>query len=155
MNLDIKTITVFLPVAAAILFGMNYATYGRVLQSINVQTLFVTTTLFNVAIALLIYFLFPEKVNFALLMQAPLGAYMALGWITGITGWICSLLVMGNVSATYAAIGELSYPLFTALFAYTVYNSHELDWKMAIGGAFIMVGSIIVVSDKFTTGQGP
>lgn len=47
-------------------------------------------------------------------------------------------------NATLAGLIEISYPIFIALFAYLIFRESELNTGVAIGGAIIMLGVLVV-----------
>jgi len=46
--------------------------------------------------------------------------------------------------ASRAAVLEISYPLFVALFAW-VFCRQPIQWPVIVGGIFIFIGSAIIV----------
>lgn len=47
-------------------------------------------------------------------------------------------------NATLAGLIEISYPIFIALFAYLIFRESELNTGVAMGGAIIMLGVLVV-----------
>ncbi len=57
-----------------------------------------------------------------------------------------SILTAVNMSnASRAAFLEISYPLFTLLFAYIIFKEIQLSALGMVGGCFILLGTIIMV----------
>ena len=107
---------------------------------------------FTVGVALALHFLSSMHIDFAPTLTLPTAFYIFLSVAGGIGAWLTMLVVTKNISATYAAIGEISYPIFVALFSYFFFRNRDLDWSMALGGLLIMVGSVIVITDKIKIG---
>ena len=143
-----KTIAIFLPVATGILYGLNYAMNGHVLRTVSAPTWMVFWCLTGLCTATALHFFSPMKIDFGPILATGTLKYAVISVAASMLGWIFYLFVTQNISATYAAIGEVSYPLFTALFAYLFFQSRQLDLSTALGGLLILAGSIIVITDK-------
>jgi len=152
MAFDLKPIVAFLPLVAACGTGLNYAMNGRIMQTISMPTWICLWGITALVYGLSLHFLTPMKIDFAAALTKPVIFYIMISLVASMTAWITMLFVLKNISATYAAIGEISYPFFTALFTYLLFQSRELDMPMAIGGLLIMIGSIVVISDKIKIG---
>jgi drug/metabolite transporter (DMT)-like permease len=152
MNIDIKTLAIFLPLVAACATGLNYAMNGRIMLVLSMPTWICIFGTASIVVALALHAFSPMKIDFSLALARPTIFYILISLAASICAWLCMLTVLKNISATYAAIGEISYPFFAALFAYLIFQAHELDWKMAVGGALIMIGSVIVITDKIRIG---
>ncbi len=152
MTLDAKTISIFLPVIAGCTMGLNYAMTGRFIQTISLPTWIFIFGASAIVFALSLHFLTPLKIDLVPALTQPTFTYLAVAIIAAMCAWIAMLFVTKNISVTYAAIGEISYPFFTALFTYLIFQSRELDMPMAIGGLLILIGSVIVITDKIKIG---
>lgn len=152
MAVDVKTVAVFLPIVAACGTGLNYAMNGRIMLSVSTPTWICIFGATSVCFAIALHFLSPMKIDFTPALARPTFIYICVSLIAAIAAWVTMLFVLRNISATYAAIGEISYPFFTALFTYLIFQSRELDMPMAVGGLLIMIGSIIVITDKIKIG---
>ena len=49
------------------------------------------------------------------------------------------------LGASRAAVLEISYPLFVAVFAWALYRQ-PVPWPVVVGGIFIFIGSAIIVT---------
>jgi drug/metabolite transporter (DMT)-like permease len=153
MNLDLKAVAVFLPYLAGFLIGLTYTMNGKVVGAVSLPTYIVAYCATAIVIMVLLHIFTPIKMNFAQLARMPVGGFAAISILSSIGAWLIALVVTREISATYAAIGEMSYPIFTAILTYFIFRSRELDWTTAIGGALILIGSVIVISDKIKIGS--
>jgi len=152
MTLDIKSIAIFLPFVSACLLGINYTMNGRIYLSVSMPTWICVFSLTSLVVAVVLHFLSPLKINFAPVFLWPTSIYTVISLIAGIGTWLLMIIVVQNISASYAAIGEVSYPFFTVLFTYFIFQAKEIDVSTAIGGMLIMIGSFIVITDKIKIG---
>ena len=148
MIFDAKTVAMFMPLLAALLCGLGYVFYGRALQLVNVQTMLIGNAFAGILTGLIVWLLFPAKIDLRFFASIPAISVMGAALFCTSAAWVCSLTAIQNISATYAAIGEISYPLFTAFFAYLIFRDRQLDWKMASGRALIAAGSYVIISGK-------
>jgi len=151
MTLDLKTLAVFLPFVAAASYGMTFTANGKLLHTVSLSTYLLLYCLAGVALALALHFFSPDKINFSVLAGDHMGAWVALSVGSSILGWTLVLYAIPLTSAVYASAGEISYPLFTALFSYLLFQS-RVSWATAIGGLLIMIGSLILVTGKLKGG---
>ena len=105
-----------------------------------------------VCLALACHLLTPLKIELTPVLQKPIIYYAAFALIAAVMGISCMLFAMKNVSATYAAIGELGYPFFTAVFAYLIFHERQAGLPTMVGGALIFLGCLIVVIGKMKVG---
>lgn len=152
MGFDIKTVAVFLPFVSACLIGINYTMNGRIYQTVNMPTWISVFSGTSLLVAVALNFFTPLKINFAPVFVWPTILYVILSLMAGIATWLLMIIVVQNISASYAAIGEISYPFFTVLFTYLIFQTKEVDASTLIGGLLIMAGSFIVITDKIKFG---
>lgn len=152
MDVDLKTIAVFLPFISAALVGVVYTTNERFLGTVSLPTYLLIYCAAGVVLAFLIHFISPAKLNFSTLLQKPMALCVAASIISSLLAWTLVLIAIPMTSAVYTAAGEISYPVFTALFTYLIFQSRELTWPTAIGGLLIMIGSIVLITGKLKGG---
>ena len=70
---------------------------------------------------------------------------VVLMMFTSILGTVAVYKAIHMSNATYASLIEIAYPIFVAIFAYLIFKENHLSWEVMIGGAFIMVGTILVI----------
>jgi drug/metabolite transporter (DMT)-like permease len=132
---------------AAVIWGVNYAVSGRLLErGISPQTLFLVDLVFGgVAMATLITC--TGRWNATLVeLQA---ARPDLGWLlvavvaTTSAGMLIFLSIQAK-NATLSSLIEISYPLFTAFFAWALFRQATINLATVIGAALIFVGVLVV-----------
>ena len=70
---------------------------------------------------------------------------VVLMMFTSILGTVAVYKAIHMSNATYASLIEIAYPIFVALFAYLIFKENHLTWEVMLGGAFILVGTILVI----------
>ena len=139
----------WLAIAASVLWGLTYCLDERVLEGLSVAKLYFLHCLCGVVVAAAM-----------LLAQgnSPLGLFafdtskvsVPLVGVTLVTAPTAALAILASIQllgATKSAVLEISYPLFVALFSVWLFKGH-LQLPVVIGGAFIFVGSAIIVMSK-------
>ena len=119
--MDLKSAILFMPVVAAILWGLSYSIYGQVLKTISVPTLMVYVALANIGSALAFSAISGNKISLASpFVSTETALLLLLVIISGASAWMIMLNVVKFVSPTYAAFGEIAYPLFVPIFSYGI-----------------------------------
>jgi len=152
MSLDIKTIAVFLPFLAGALYGLTYAVNGKILGPINAPTYLLVYCGIGILTALALHMVSPLKIDFSFVQQEHMSKWLLVSIVASLLAFMAMLLSIPLTSAVYTAAGEISYPLFTALFTYFIFQSREWSWSTVVGGLLIMTGSFIVVTGKLKVG---
>jgi len=62
--------------------------------------------------------------------------------------WLLTSTVTKHISPTYAAIGEVAYPIFVPIFAYLLFREKQWDWSTIAGGGLIFMGLFILIFSK-------
>jgi len=135
-----------LAVAAAVLWGLLYVLDERVLAGVSIYRLYFLHSLAGLAVSAAV-----------LLAQGePPGSLLRLSWPgvgTGLVLATMAVVVLACLSifssiqalgASRAAVLEISYPLFVAVFGWLLYRQ-PIQWPVVVGGAFIFIGSAIIV----------
>lgn len=138
-----------LAVFASVLWGLTYCLDERVLASMSVFKLYFLHCVCGAVVAATI-----------LLIQgaSPAGLFsintsqssLPLVGITLVTATAAALSILGSIQllgANTSAVLEISYPLFVALFSVLLFKG-QLQLPVIIGGAFIFLGSAIIVLAK-------
>ena len=132
-----------LSLTAAVMWGLSYALSERLMQHgvgaalILLCIGFVTMPLYG-AIAEIKGEI---KSGLAIFAQKPLVLAMTVIMALGIVGG--NYLIMKSIAlknATYASMIEITYPLFTCLFAWLLFRDVQLNMYTAMGAALIFVG---------------
>ncbi len=139
----------FLPIVAAILYGLNYALMGRILDSGAFSLYIFYSSLVGLLFSLAVVAVNRDGLNLYLPFQnLQLGLWILLAALAAWTAWFFTLVAIRDVSPTFAAIGEVSYPIFVPLFAYILFKDKQWDMATLIGGGLIFLGLFIVISGK-------
>ncbi|MGB9152749.1 MAG: DMT family transporter [Alphaproteobacteria bacterium] len=144
---DVKTVSIFLPFFGAALWGLSYALAEKVLLSVSISTYILISSVISAAAMLGLHYFSPLKISFAPLLEHKTAFIGFVAILAGTIAWLLTFIVIKNISANYASIAEISYPLFTVLFGFLIFG-RKLDWSMAAGAVLIMAGSFLIVSDK-------
>lgn len=139
----------FLPFAGAMLYGVNYAILGSVLKSVSIATFMLYNLIISVFFtAAIVWF---DRANLRALQVAAeprtiglLALALAASWCA----WLITALVIKHINPTYAAIGEIAYPVFVPIFAWLMFRDKQWDTPTLIGGALVFMGLFIIVYGK-------
>ena len=134
---------------AAILWGFDYAVGERVLKA---QISPFTLMLLEMGFSTFALTLFNFKdlgrrfgADCTQIMGDPsLIRATAAAMVSFALGNILIFLSIIAKNATIAGLIELSYPIFTALFALVLFRDNQISPMVLVGGAFILVGALII-----------
>ncbi len=144
----------FFPIVAAMFYGMAFIFTEKAMQSINVASYIFLVALVELLLALglmkfkaepLTWDFMQNKIDFTIVLIAVMSPAL---------GWLFTTYAIKNTSAVYAAMGEISYPIFTVLFAFLFFGVRNFDWTVFLGGVLIMAGSFILVYGQIHTKAG-
>lgn len=137
---------VILAVLASMFWGTEYAINEQIYRHISVTTALAIEGVVYAAVFVCIMVLSGNaKADLATLGSSWRLAGLMLAGSVGII--IAALFIGFSITAKSAALAgliEISYPLFTALFAYVLFKEGELTWATALGGLFIIAGVGII-----------
>lgn len=133
--------------AAALLWGINYAVSGKLLQGgLSVATLaFLSFGTGTLVLAILILGAGgPPRVvtEIAGLGKNMLWLYVAI--IASTAAAILTFFAIEEKNATIASLIEISYPFFVALFSWLFFRETEWNLPTLLGGGIIVSGVILV-----------
>lgn len=137
----------FYALGAAIIWGINYAVSGRLLErGMSPQTLFLVDLIFGtVMVALLISVTGRWTTTLGELRNAQPDLPWLLVAVAATT--VAGLLIFFSIeakNATLSSLIEVTYPLFTAFFAWFFFRQTTLNTATIIGALFIFAGVLIV-----------
>lgn len=138
-----------LAVLASILWGLTYCLDERVLASLSVFKLYFLHCLCGVLVAGVVL-LIQGSSPAALFSIDTAKSSLPLVGLTLITATAAALSILSSIQllgAGKSAVLEISYPLFVALFSVLLFKG-QLQPQVMLGGAFIFVGSAIIVLAK-------
>lgn len=133
---------IILAICAAMFWGISYALVGELLKSFTMPFILLVSAV-SVATYSLVAGLFmggfSQDVQTARKMEAATGYLLASGIIT-----ICAqFFILNSIkakNATMAAMVEVTYPVFTALFIWAFFREAQLTAGTAFGGLLILAG---------------
>lgn len=133
--------------SAAVFWGLAYAMSGRVIHA-GLTTPFILLCVALIAIPFYIFDLLQSgkfRYNLDILFGNKLLAlFILIQAASLLTGQYLIYHAISQKSATYAAILEISYPIFTCLFTWLLFQELQLSWNLALGGAMIFCGAALV-----------
>ena len=132
---------------AAIIWGVNYAVSGRLLErGMSPQTLFLVDLIFGtLAVGLLISLSGRWPATILELRQArPEILWLVIAVAAATAAGLLIFMSIEAKNATVASLIEVTYPLFTAFFAWVLFRQTTLNTATIIGGLLIFAGVLIV-----------
>jgi len=144
---EVKTIAIFLPFLGACLYGLSYALIEKIFGTVTITTYIFVSGLVSCVGMALIHMFSPIKIDFSPILERGIAFPFFLSILAVGAAWFITTFAIKNVSANYAAIAEICYPLFTVLFGYLLFG-RKLGWSMALGAALIFAGVLLIVTDK-------
>ncbi len=145
----------FFPLIAACFYGLAYVFYERVFTGVNMTTFYFCGAMTGLVTTLCYGLWNHQPVSFAFAKETPsLLIMLALGVMSSYLGWLLTTHGIKGTSAVYAAMGEISYPLFTVLFAFLLFGARNWSLSTLLGGALIMIGSFILVYGQTRASAG-
>lgn len=132
---------------AAVIWGVNYAVSGRLLQrGMSPQTLFLIDLIFGVvAVSAVITVGGRWSSTLLEVRQArPDILWLLLAVAAATAAGLLIFLSIQAKNATLASLIEVTYPLFTAFFAWTLFRQSTINTATVIGALLIFTGVLIV-----------
>jgi len=129
-------------ITAAVLWGLSYTLTEQLMKKISIAGVIVTCALGSLLFGLILGF--TQKTHgrdWTVLKQVGGEAKLALACITVyVAANVFILLSVKAKNATMAGMIEITYPLFTALFAWFLFREAQMGAGTALGGALIIAG---------------
>ncbi len=131
---------------ASLFWGLTYAIDGQLLKNISVPTMIATHALIISLVAgVLAYSSGTFKDDLTTIASSRSLFFLVLaGMFTFIVAELLIWYSIAESNASLAALVEISYPIFTVLFAYILFKEAQVSIMSAVGGAFIFVGVAII-----------
>lgn len=134
--------------AAAVIWGINYAVSGRLLEKgLSPQALFFLDLVFGAA-AIGAAIALGGRWNATVAQVRGLSpgdiAWLLVAVAASTAAGLLIFLSIGAKNATLASLIEVTYPLFTAFFAWMLFRQATVNAATAIGAVLIFVGVLIV-----------
>ena len=129
---------------AAVAWGLVYVISDKVLENVSPTTLLFVTGILTTA--LLVPFLLTGHVEFRSVMTStrPVLALIAVAVILTVIANFFILSSIDRLGATPAALIEIAYPLFTALFAVLLFRTVP-SWGLIVGGLLVIAGAAVII----------
>jgi drug/metabolite transporter (DMT)-like permease len=129
-------------IAASILWGASYAMLDELLKKLSFATLILYSSVASVIFATCLGLAknsFPA--DWAILKSG--GAETKMLGVSILIYIAANVFIMSSINAknaTMAAMIEITYPLFTALFAWLLFRAVQVNAGTLIGGAMVLAG---------------
>lgn len=130
---------------AAIMWGIHYPLIGHALKYISLPSVLVISVL--PLFVLGPFFVRPVLADLQTLMGLDWGirALILAVSLTSLMGTVFLYLAIGGKSATLAAVIEISYPVFVALFTWLLFREAHINASVVIGGALVFAGVATII----------
>jgi hypothetical protein len=130
--------------SAAALWGINYSVGERLIRSAGVPALLLANTVGGGA-SILAYLLYRGAIG-PTVSALTRGDVVKMGIcaLMSAIAIICAQTAIGLKNATLAGMVEMTYPLFTGIFAYVLFSDMQLTPKALVGTALILAGAWVL-----------
>lgn len=132
-------------IGAAMVWGLHYPLIDHALKRVSIVSVF-TLTLLPLLIVVPLY----HKQ-----LAADWAAVQHMDWSTRlpilaiiVTSTAGALLLIASIAgknATLAALIEISYPVFVALFAWLLFGEYHLTPRVMLGAGLIIAGVLLII----------
>ncbi len=141
-----------LPFLGAMLYGFNYAILGVVLKSMSISTFMFYNLIVSTVMTAIIIWFDRATLNTSHITTDPKTiGLLVLGITAAWCAWLITTVVIKHVNPTYAAIGEIAYPVFVPLFAWILFRDKQWDTPTIVGGGLVFLGLFIIIFSKLKT----
>jgi drug/metabolite transporter (DMT)-like permease len=142
---------IFLSIAAALIWGIDYALTEKVLKRIQFTSLLTIELFFGLLVMLALTLLSGSyKGDWQTLLGSKQTMLFTLAIVVSFNiGTVLITLAIGSKNATLAGLVEISYPLFIALFSWLFFKDVDVSPWTALGGTLVFIGvGVIYLSNK-------
>ncbi|HHF7365965.1 TPA: DMT family transporter [Legionella bozemanae] len=130
---------------AAILWGFNYALAEKILHSISPSTLLALEMIIGAILFTCISFFTTMKRDVEILTTDS--GLLLLTIVEIAIVLIASYFIAASINlknATIAGIVELTYPIFTIIFTWFLFNQAHVNFSVIVGGLLIFIGVLVI-----------
>ncbi|HHT0594699.1 TPA: DMT family transporter [Legionella anisa] len=130
---------------AAILWGFNYALAEKILNSISPITLLALEMTIGAILFTGISFFTTMKKDVEVLTTDSGLLLLTIAEIAIVL--VASYFIAASITlknATIAGIVELTYPIFTIIFTWFLFNQAHVNFSVIIGGLLIFIGVLVI-----------
>ncbi len=132
-------------ISASVLWGLNYVGSQYLLKYLtSFEIIFLESLLLVVVLFIWFYFNHEVKGIFIKLNNLKLLAIFLTCATIYVLAVICIFKSITLSNASYAAIIEACYPIFTMIFAYLILGEVQFTLTSLIGCGFILAGLVII-----------
>lgn len=130
---------------AALVWGIHYPLLGFALKRLSLVTVLVLTALPIVLLAP--FFHQTLAADYAVLRGMPVGERLTVLALaaTGVAGAALLFLSIAGKNPTLAALIEISYPVFVALFAWLLFREVHWNESVLLGAALVFTGVALII----------
>ena len=130
---------------AAVVWGIHYPLLDQALRRLSLVTVLVLTALPIVLLAPFYYKTLVADLDvFRRLPWPEQGTILALT-VTTLAGAVLLFLSIAGKNATLAALIEVSYPVFVALFAWLLFREVHITPSVVTGAVLVFAGVALIV----------
>ncbi len=130
---------------AAVMWGLHYPLIAHALKHVSIPTVLALSLL---PVFLLAPFFYRPVLNdmhvLAGLDWASRGMILVLA-LTSLCGTVFLLFAISGKNATLAALIEISYPVFVALFAWLLFREIHVTANVLAGAALVFAGVTMII----------
>lgn len=146
----IANIAFILPLVAAILYGVSYAVVERLMVALPLNMVFLALAFVKLALSFIVAYFYKLHYSFDFIKDTKTLSLFIIFIVCSSIAGLCTFFAIKYISATYASVGEIAYPVFTVLFVFLFFGINQLNWWTAIGGLMVLSGSaILIMGEKF------
>ncbi|MEK6550303.1 MAG: EamA family transporter [Pseudomonadota bacterium] len=130
---------------AAVVWGLHYPLVGFALKRISMVSVLVLLTL---PVLLILPFVYRTVLH-------DVGVWRALEWgerllilslaLTSLLGAVLLFYSIAGKNATLAALLEITYPLFVALFAWLLFREVHINASVVLGALLVFAGTALII----------
>lgn len=130
---------------AAVVWGLHYPLVGFALKRISMVSVLVLLTL---PVLLILPFVYRTVLH-------DVGVWRTLEWgerllilslsLTSLLGAVLLFLSIAGKNATLAALLEITYPLFVALFAWLLFREVHINASVVLGALLVFAGTALII----------
>lgn len=130
---------------STIFWGLFYVLVSRLSPTLSPISLY---WLPNITLLAILPFTYKQiATDYANLWSSGLDIKIAAA-VASIISIIASVMFyksIGMHTATHASLIQITYPVFTAIFAFIFFSQNHFSWSVMVGGALIMIGAGIII----------
>lgn len=134
---------IFFAILTAVFWGVGYASAEQLLHYIDKKTYLFLSCLIQTPV---FYFLSkPDWHQVYHTLKSPAIGYLLVCVLCSIFGCLMSLYAIEQKSASYAAMVEISYPLFTMIATLIMIGRNDFSYN-SISGFLMIMGGVWILS---------